>query len=89
MPSPNGGEFGGTDEHLEITPPVRLVFTWTWDGHDGHEDTQLAEVEFIGHADETTTVALTNRELRDEEPERLPHEGWRLSFDNLGRVLAE
>jgi hypothetical protein len=32
------------------------------------------------------TVALTNREFRDEESERLPREGWRLSFSILDRV---
>lgn len=31
-------------------------------------------------------VALTNREFRDEESERLPREGWRLSFSILDRV---
>jgi uncharacterized protein YndB with AHSA1/START domain len=42
MRNPEGEEFGGSGEYLEITPPPeRLVFTWTWDGHEGHEGTQL------------------------------------------------
>jgi uncharacterized protein YndB with AHSA1/START domain len=86
MHSPEGEEFGGSGEYVEITPPERLVFTWTWDGHEG--DAQLVEVEFNEHPDGTTTVVLTNRGLRDEESKRSHREGWQASFDNLERVLA-
>jgi uncharacterized protein YndB with AHSA1/START domain len=89
MRSSDGEEFGGTGEYVEITPPVRLVYTWTWDGHPGHEGTQLIEVDFTEHAGQTTTVVLTSRGLRDEESKRWHREGWQLSFDNLDRVLAE
>jgi uncharacterized protein YndB with AHSA1/START domain len=88
MRSPDGEEFGGSGEYLEITPPDRLVFTWTWDGHEGHEGTQLVEVEFREQEDGTTTVVLTNRGLRDEQSRRSHREGWEASFDNLDRVLA-
>ena len=86
MRSPEGEEFGGGGEYIEITRPERLVFTWTWDGHEG--DAQLVEVEFSEQADGTTTVVLTNRGLRDEESKRSHREGWQASFDNLERVLA-
>ncbi len=86
MRSPEGEQFGGGGEYIEITPPERLVFTWTWDGHEG--DAQLVEVEFSEQADGTTTVVLTNRGLRDEESKRSHREGWQASFDNLERVLA-
>jgi uncharacterized protein YndB with AHSA1/START domain len=89
MRSPDGEEFGGSGEYLEITPPERLVFTWTWDGHEGHEGAQLVEVEFNERDDGTTTVVLTNRGLPDEESKRLPRDGWEASFDNLDRVLAK
>jgi uncharacterized protein YndB with AHSA1/START domain len=88
MRSPNGEEFGGSGEYLEFTPPERLVFTWTWDGHEAHEGTQLVEVEFRERHDGTTTVVLTNRGLRDEESKRSHRHGWEASFDNLDRVLA-
>jgi uncharacterized protein YndB with AHSA1/START domain len=89
MRSPGGEEFGGSGEYLEITPPARLVFTWTWDGHEGYEGAQLIEVEFNEHADGTTTVLLTNRGLKDEESKRSHRDGWLASFDNLDRVLAK
>jgi uncharacterized protein YndB with AHSA1/START domain len=88
MRSPQGEEFGGRGEYVEITPPERLVFTWTWDGHEGHEGTQLVEVEFRPREDGTTTVVLTNRGLEDEESRRTHRQGWEASLNNLERVLA-
>jgi uncharacterized protein YndB with AHSA1/START domain len=88
MRSPEGEEFGGRGEYVEVTPPERLVFTWTWDGHEGHEGAQLVEVDFRERPDGTTTVVLTNRGLEDEDAKRSHREGWEASFDNLDRVLA-
>lgn len=88
MRSPEGDEFGGSGRYLEIDPPKRLVFTWSWDGHEGHEGTQLVEVELRELPDGTTTVILTNRGLGDEESRRAHREGWEASFDNLDRVLS-
>lgn len=87
MRSPDGEEFGGSGEYLEIDPPSRLIFTWTWDGHEGHQGTQLVEVEFEERDDGTTTVVLTNRGLKDEESKRSHREGWEKSLDNLDRLL--
>jgi uncharacterized protein YndB with AHSA1/START domain len=89
MRSPDGEEFGGRGEYVELRPPERLAFTWTWDGHEGHEGTQLIEVEFTDQQDGSTTMVLTNRGLADEEAKRTHREGWEASFDNLDRVLAE
>jgi uncharacterized protein YndB with AHSA1/START domain len=88
MRSPDGEEFGGGGEYVAITPPERLVFTWRWDGHAGHEGEQLIEVELSERPDGTTTVVLTNRGLRDEGSTRSHRAGWEASFDNLDRVLA-
>ena len=88
MRSPDGKEFGGRGEYLEVTPPARLVFTWTWDGHEGHEGTQVIEVEFVERQDGTTTVVLTNRGLEGEEARRTHRSGWEASLDNLDRVLT-
>jgi uncharacterized protein YndB with AHSA1/START domain len=89
MRSPEGEEFGGTGEYLEIERPGRLVFRWTWDGHAAHEGDQLVEVELIDRGDGTTQVLLTNRGLPDDEAKRSHREGWDASFDNLDRALTE
>lgn len=88
MRGPDGDEFGGSGVYLEITPPERLVFTWTWDERAGRDHPQLVEVDFYERADGTTTVVLTNRGLVDEADQRSHREGWQASFDNLDRVLA-
>jgi uncharacterized protein YndB with AHSA1/START domain len=88
MRSPEGDEFGGSGRYLEIDPPKRLVFTWSWDGHEGHEGTQLVEVELRELQDGTTSVILTNRGLGDEDSRRAHRGGWEASFDNLDRVLS-
>ena len=89
MRSPQGEEFGGTGEYLEIAPPDRLVFRWMWDGHAAHEGEQLIEVELNDLGDGTTQVVLTNRGLIDAEVRRSHRDGWEASFDNLERVLTE
>jgi uncharacterized protein YndB with AHSA1/START domain len=88
MRNPSGEEFGGGGEYIEISPPHRVVFTWTWDGHEGHRGTQLVEVELDEQEDGTTTLLLTNRGLEDEEARRLHREGWERSFNNLERALG-
>jgi uncharacterized protein YndB with AHSA1/START domain len=86
--SPDGEEFGGGGEYIEVTPPERLVFTWIWDGHEGHEGSQLIEVEFTDRGDGTTTVVVTNRGLSDEGSKESHRRGWQGSLANLERVLA-
>jgi uncharacterized protein YndB with AHSA1/START domain len=88
MRSPEGEELGGGGEYIEIRPTERLVFTWTWDGHEGHEGSQLIEVEFNDRGDGTTTVVVTNRGLRDEEEKESHREGWQGSLANLDRLLS-
>jgi uncharacterized protein YndB with AHSA1/START domain len=89
MRSPDGEEFGGTGEFIEIERPERLVYSWTWDAHGAHEGTNLVEVEFRDSGAGSTLVILTNTGLPDEEARRAHMEGWQASLDNLERVLEE
>jgi uncharacterized protein YndB with AHSA1/START domain len=88
MRGPDGEEVGGGGEYREITPPTRLVFTWAWDRPDVGEGVQLVEVDFVEHADGTTTVVMVNRGLADERSRESHREGWEGSFDNLARVVS-
>jgi uncharacterized protein YndB with AHSA1/START domain len=88
MRSPDGEEFGGGGEYTEVRPTERLVFTWAWDGHEGHGGSQLIEVEFNDRGDGTTSVVVTNRGIRDEESKESHREGWQGSLANLDRLLA-
>jgi uncharacterized protein YndB with AHSA1/START domain len=88
MRNPEGEEFGGRGEYVEISPPRRFVFTWTWDEHELDNRPQLVEVDFHDRGDGTTTVVLTNRGIPDEESRRSHRDGWQASFDNLERALT-
>jgi len=88
MRSPDGEAFGGGGEYREITPPTRLVFTWTWDRPDVGAGVQLVEVDFSGHPDGTTTVVMTNRGLDDEQSRESQREGWEGSLDSLARLVS-
>jgi uncharacterized protein YndB with AHSA1/START domain len=87
MRSPKGEEFGGGGTYRQITPPTRLVFTWSWDRRDVGAGMQLVEVDFIDNGDGTTTVVMTNRGLDDAAARESHREGWDGSFDNLDRLL--
>ena len=89
MRSPDGEEFGGTGEYIEIRRPERLVYSWTWGGHAAHQGTNLVEVDFGELGDGTTRVVLTNSQLPDEEARRTHVEGWQASLDNLERMLRQ
>jgi uncharacterized protein YndB with AHSA1/START domain len=88
MRNPDGEEFGGSGQYVEIDPPRRVVFTWTWNGPERDQTRQLIEVEFEDRGDGTTTLVLTNRGLPDEKSKQAHRDGWQASFENLDRVLV-
>lgn len=89
MRDPAGNEFGGEGEYREIVPPLRLVFTWRWDGATGlGTGLQRVEIDFRENADATTGIVLVNHGIRDEEAAD-HREGWQASLDNLDLVLAD
>jgi uncharacterized protein YndB with AHSA1/START domain len=88
MRSPAGESFGGGGEYREVTPPTRLVFTWSWDLPEIGAGLQLVEVDFIAEPDGSTTVVMMNRGLTDEHARQSHREGWEGSFDNLARLLS-
>jgi uncharacterized protein YndB with AHSA1/START domain len=88
MRNPAGESYGGGGEYREITPPTRLVFTWTWDHAEIGTGTQLVEIDFVAAPDGSTTVEMTNSGLSDERSRQGHREGWEGSFENLARVLS-
>jgi uncharacterized protein YndB with AHSA1/START domain len=84
-----GLEYAVGGEYLEVRPPERLAYTWTWEGDAeimrGSEGT-LVEVEF--HDDDGgTEVVLTHRGFGGERIRDLHGEGWSGCLDNLGRIV--
>jgi uncharacterized protein YndB with AHSA1/START domain len=78
--------YGGGGEYVEIDPPRRLVFTWTWDD-DREQVQQLIEIEFE-ESDGVTTMRFTHNDLWNDEAVASHEEGWNAAFDNLARVVG-
>jgi uncharacterized protein YndB with AHSA1/START domain len=78
-------------EYLEVAPPRRLAYTWTWEG-DPEEMRgsagSLVTVEFRERAGRTDVV-LTHTGFDDDHVRDLHGGGWGGCLDNLElRVLA-
>ena len=79
--------YGGGGEYIEVDPPTRLAFTWTWDD-DRNQARQLIEIDFE-ETNGQTTVRFTHSGLWDEEAVASHENGWGTAFDNLARALDE
>jgi uncharacterized protein YndB with AHSA1/START domain len=74
--------------YLEIRPPERIVFTWSWDEDDAalaHES--RVTLEFFAH-DDGTELVLTHDRLRDVAQRDAHRDGWSAILDQLDAVLA-
>ena len=71
----------------EVSPPEKLVFTWTWEEPDPHAGIEtLVTVELIDHGDETEVV-VTHDRFPTEETRARHDEGWQGTFDRLENLL--
>jgi len=86
--------YWGQGAYLEVRPPEKIVFTWTWtnarpDGaqlHPESPETQVT-VEFFAHGN-STEVILTHA-IFGSAKDRDDHDhGWKGCFDVLASVLA-
>ena len=76
-----------TGEYVEVDPPARLAYTWTWEGEPaemrGSEDTHVV-VEFVPDGG-GTLVLVTHSEFADERIRDMHDAGWTACLDNLER----
>lgn len=75
--------------YLEVLPPERLAYTWTWEGEAeimrGSEGT-LVTVDFVDAGD-GTEVVITHTGFAGDRIRDLHGEGWAGCLDNLEGVL--
>ncbi|HEY6385914.1 MAG TPA: SRPBCC domain-containing protein [Candidatus Acidoferrum sp.] len=90
-----GETYRGKGDYLEVKPPEKIVFTWSWEKtephgsrtemHPGSPETQVT-VEFFACGNSTEVVlthgVFSSTKLRDEHDD-----GWNGCFDVLARVL--
>jgi uncharacterized protein YndB with AHSA1/START domain len=90
MQQPDGVVHTAVGEYKEVSPPERLVYTWTWEGNapemEGSADT-LVVVEFI-EDDGGTEVVLTHSGFADEAIRDEHVKGWTPLLASLERVFA-
>jgi len=81
----SGDEHTVGGEYVEIDPPARLVYTWTWEGGDADSPSagSMVTVEFLEDG-ERTTVVLTHDGIADERSRDQHAQGWTGCLDNLG-----
>jgi uncharacterized protein YndB with AHSA1/START domain len=79
------GQDGAVDyvsgRYLEIQPPERLVFTWTWETEPPSEDS-IVTVEFFEQGDSTRLV-LTHQKLTTPQSRDSHRRGWESCLEHL------
>ena len=85
------GTYGAQGIYREVTPPSRLVLTWTWteepDGEplDGVESLVTFELRPDGQG---TTLTLSHDQLADQASAESHRQGWTEAVGKLERLLA-
>ena len=87
--------YWGQGVYLELTPPEKLRFTWSWSKdrpegenmHPGAEQTEVA-VEFFDRG-ATTELVLTHSGFKNEKLRKEHDGGWNGCFDVLEGVLRQ
>ena len=86
------GTCGAQGVYQEVTPPTRLVLTWTWT--EAPDDEELDGVESLVTFDlrrdgDATLLTLTHDRLRDQESADSHREGWAEALGKLERLFAD
>ena len=90
------GDMGGKrwkiwGSYLEVRPPEKLVYTWTWKHDAGigtSEGDTTVTVEFHDRGKETELV-LTHERFASAAARDEHAQGWKSCFNRLERVLAQ
>lgn len=82
-----GHVYYAVGEYIEVDPPERLAFTFSWERALVQATDSLVTVEFADHGDQTEVV-ITHERLRNRPMRALHGVGWRDLLSNLSRRLA-
>jgi len=75
-----GGEF------IEITPPEKLVYTWSWESSEMDVGETLVTVEFIDKG-KATELVLTHQRFPNPEAASRHNQGWSGCINNFVALL--
>jgi uncharacterized protein YndB with AHSA1/START domain len=86
MQPPDGEPFHLSGRFLDIQPPSRLVYTFSWDEPDPDDRETVVTLSLI-ESDGRTAVSLSQGEFATEARLELHRAGWTESFEKLGELL--
>lgn len=86
-PGENGNGACVRGKYLEVNPPQRLQYTWTWD--HSKDENSVVTVEFIELGDEETLVRITHEKLATEMSREGHTTGWKDCLDGIGKQLGK
>jgi uncharacterized protein YndB with AHSA1/START domain len=87
MQPPAGDAFALTGEFQAVDPPIRLVYTFSWEDPDPDDVETLVRLSFRDLG-ETTEVSLSQGVFKTDARLELHRGGWTDSFDKLERLLS-
>jgi uncharacterized protein YndB with AHSA1/START domain len=77
-----------TGAFREITTPMRLVFTWTWEPPDPHAGIDTLVTIDIASRGPLTELTVRHEQFPDDASRDRHDDGWRTTLDRLDEVLA-
>ena len=86
MQPPEGELFHLTGEFREVSPPVRLGFTFVWEPPAPDDQETLAQLSLKNERG-GTELTLVQGSFVTEERRKLHENGWSESFDRLRHIL--
>ncbi len=76
-----------TGEFCEISPPRRIVFTWTWEPPDPHAGiATLVTIDLVPDGP-GTVVRVTHERFPDDESRDRHDSGWHTTLPRMQQVL--
>ena len=82
----NGAVHVAQGSYREVTPPSRLVFTWSWAEHPDQAETLVTVV--LQPSGKGTRLVLVHERFADAKDRDGHAHGWEGCFDRLQKTLA-
>jgi uncharacterized protein YndB with AHSA1/START domain len=86
MQAPDGTRHIGVGEYREVTPPKRLVYTWTWEGESQGVRDSVITVQFEDRG-ASTEVILRHEKLPNAKEVTGHTEGWTGCLEKLAALF--
>jgi uncharacterized protein YndB with AHSA1/START domain len=82
------GELRLRGQYREVTPPSKLIYTWSWEGNSELElESSIVSVEF-SEVGGSTEIRLTHEQLPNAEARDDHGQGWSGTLDKLEKYLT-